>query len=61
MIRQSRGEYVAECDDCGAKAFGGVTESFLDFVQEIKDIGWRPERNGEGDWLHYCPECGGNS
>lgn len=56
MIRKERGEYVAECDDCGTEAYGGTTETFMAFLDEIKKQGWKAKNNG-GDWEHFCPGC----
>jgi hypothetical protein len=54
-IRNHNGEHIAECDECGSEVYGGTTE-FLDFIQELKNDGWRI-RKVEGEWEHYCEAC----
>jgi hypothetical protein len=56
MIRRSKGEFVAECNDCEAEEFGGVTEDFREFVAEIQAEGWSVKKDGE-EWQHFCPDC----
>lgn len=55
MIRKDKGEYVCTCDECGDKNYGGTLE-FHDFVQQLKEDGWRI-RKDEDEWQHFCPEC----
>lgn len=55
MIRRDKGELVAECDDCGEEFPGGVSE-FNDFIQSLKDAGWRIRKDGD-DWVHICTCC----
>ena len=63
MIRRQRGELVAECDGCGAEFPGGCQDDFREFIQDIKDAGWRIVRGededgeGNGSWEHYCEDC----
>jgi hypothetical protein len=56
MIRKSKGEFVVECE-CGEKMYGGTIEDFREFVDSIKEAGWRVEKAGNGEWIHDCPEC----
>lgn len=56
MIRKEDDEFTCDCDDCGDRYYGGVTETFTDFVSEIKENGWRIRKDGDG-WLHLCPCC----
>lgn len=56
MIRKSKGEFVATCEDCGAEFFGGVQDDFRAFVEDMKAEGWQVRKNGE-DWEHYCEDC----
>lgn len=55
MIYKEDGELVAECNDCGTHEYGGTLE-FREFVQSLKDLGWRISKDGE-EWVHHCPEC----
>ncbi len=59
MIRKVRGEFVAECNDCGTEYAGGVEEDFRAFVEELKREGWRVSRDGDGEWIHRCFSCQG--
>lgn len=36
MIRKVKGEFVAECNDCGEHFYGGVTDDFNEFVADLK-------------------------
>lgn len=56
MIRKVRGEFVAECNDCGDDYAGGTNDDFRDFVEELKSEDWTI-RNEDGEWCHYCPSC----
>ena len=56
MIRKSKGEYVAECNDCEAEAFGGTQDDFRGFVDDIKAEGWIVKKDGD-EWQHFCPSC----
>ena len=55
MIRTERGEKVAECNECGIEEFGGTLD-FAEFVQQLKDTGWRIRKDGD-EWVHECPDC----
>lgn len=55
MIHKEDDELVAECDDCGLSEYGGTLE-FKEFVQQLKDTGWKI-RKEDGQWLHRCPDC----
>ena len=55
-IRRKAGEFVCECDDCGDKMFGGTTEEFKNFVEEIEAEGWKIRKDDE-TWIHICPSC----
>lgn len=56
MIRNNKGEFVAECSECGAETYGGTEDDFRAFVEQIKEEGWKVRKDGE-DWLHICPDC----
>lgn len=60
MIRCERGELVAECNECGDTFAAGFTGDFHDFIRDLKDEGWKIEReegDGADEWLHFCPDC----
>ncbi len=54
MIRREGGDLVAECDECG-ETREAETDDFHDFVEELKDAGWRI-RKEDGEWKHRCPD-----
>ncbi len=56
MIRKTKGEFVVECNECGAEAYGGIEERFMVFLDEIKKEGWKARKDGE-EWEHYCENC----
>ena len=56
MIRKEDGEFVCECNECGIEEFGGTMEDFREFVQQLKDTGWKI-RKLEGEFMHFCPDC----
>lgn len=62
-IRKVKDEFVAECNDCGTEEYGGTIDiksqsGFREFVQLLKDQGWRIKKDDDSDeWKHYCPEC----
>lgn len=55
MIERSKGELTVECDDCGETQHGGTTD-WQQFIQDIKNDGWRIVKDGK-EWLHYCEDC----
>lgn len=55
MIRRDNGELVAECTECGAEFEGGTLE-FADFIEDMKENGWKIRKDGD-EWQHFCPEC----
>jgi hypothetical protein len=56
MIRTEKGEFVAECTDCGDREYGGTEEDFRQFVASLREGGWNVYRD-RGDWTHLCPDC----
>lgn len=54
--KESDGEYVCECDNCGDPYYGGVIEDFMEFVRDVQSSGWRVYKDGNG-WCHLCPTC----
>jgi hypothetical protein len=57
MIRKHNGEFVATCDECGDRLYGGVEDVFARFVTELHDAGWACVKNSAGEWEHQCPSC----
>ncbi|MFI5113527.1 MAG: hypothetical protein ACHP7J_00180 [Terriglobales bacterium] len=55
MLKKHKGELAVECDECGTEAFGG-TADFQQFIQDIKDQGWKI-RKVDDEWVHKCPSC----
>lgn len=55
-IRKSKGEFVCECSHCGREEYGGVEGNFLNFVEHLKDEGWKIAKDGD-EWTHTCPDC----
>ena len=56
MIKRSNGELGVECNECGAELWGGCTDDFQEFIEELKRDGWKIQRN-EGEWEHICSDC----
>ena len=55
-IHKVKGEFKCVCEDCGDELFGGCTDDFIEFVEYIKEEGWRIKKDG-ADWIHICPTC----
>lgn len=55
--RDDDGYFVVECDNCGDIEALPV-DDFMEFVEEIKELGWQPYQYG-GVWNHKCPLCKG--
>lgn len=55
MIHRDDGELVCECNTCTTEQYGGTLE-FRDFVTQLKEDGWRIQKDGD-EWIHTCPEC----
>ena len=55
MIRTTKGELVAECNECGVEHYGGTLE-FRDFIADLKDCEWKIVKDGD-EWRHLCPMC----
>ncbi len=58
MIRNSKGEVIVECDECGKQHTGG-TLLFREVIEEIKGEGWLISKDGD-TWEHTCPDCAGD-
>ncbi len=57
-IRRDNGEFMAECEDCGATHYGGVEDDFKAFVDDLKKEGWKIRKDEDsGEWEHRCEEC----
>ena len=56
MILKSDGEFFVECDDCGDTDYGGTEKDFRQFVNSIKEDGWRILKIDD-EWHHRCPTC----
>lgn len=46
---------IPTCDICGDTL--PEEYDFSDAVQAMKDAGWKIQRNDDGEWEHFCPEC----
>jgi hypothetical protein len=55
VIRTEKGELIAECSECGEEHYGGTLE-FRDFIDELKDLGWKIKKDGD-EWTHICEGC----
>jgi hypothetical protein len=56
MIKTVKGELVATCNECGTEEPGGVIDVFRDFVNLLKESGWKIKKDGD-EWQHFCPDC----
>lgn len=54
-MRRENDEVICECDDCGSEEAAG-TLTFTEFVQWLKDQGWKIRKDAE-TWLHRCASC----
>ena len=48
--------YEVECDECGYTEIFEDINSFKNFIEEIKMVGWRAAYK-DGEYEHYCSEC----
>jgi len=58
MIRGDAGDWTAVCENegCGTVEEGGES-TFKEFVNHIRQAGWKVVKTVEG-WKHYCcDEC----
>lgn len=44
------------CDNCGD---GFEADSWDEGQETMKQEGWKTKRK-DGEWVHYCKECGGD-
>ncbi len=57
MIQKDKGEFVATCNECGDRLYGGTEELFINFIAELHDAGWACVKNSADEWEHQCPDC----
>lgn len=58
MIEQAffEDEWEVHCDKCSYyEAF--EASGFPDFIEKMKDSGWKSRKNSLDQWNHICPEC----
>lgn len=51
-----RTHYEIVCDQCETEHLFDHVDGWQDFMQQMRDEGWRSRKVGE-DWRHYCPDC----
>ena len=56
-VDNSNNEIAFICDECGDSYTGGFEEPFGDVLAEIKMLGWWIEKEEDGTYSHYCPNC----
>lgn len=56
MIRKVKGEFLAECAECGVEHPGGCIEAWNEFIADLRKAGWKTYLDG-GEWFHLCPDC----
>lgn len=56
MIYRDKGEFIAECNECGDCFYGGVVDDFHAFIKELKGEGWIANKVDD-EWIHLCSEC----
>jgi hypothetical protein len=53
--RSNHNEVIFVCDGCADEEQTGTT-SIKHAWEEIKEIGWRREKDGF-NWEHFCKDC----
>ena len=56
MIRKEKGEFIAECEECGTEHAGGVIDQWSEFIADLKENGWKIAKD-QDEWTHTCPDC----
>ena len=62
-IERLDGELGVVCDHCGDELLESdvfddhVTGDFQEFVDALKEDGWKILPDGVGGWMHACPDC----
>lgn len=56
MLDRQHGEFVVECDACGA-TLETETKDFDEARACMQRNEWRVRKIGR-DWIHGCPRCG---
>lgn len=56
MKKQSGGEATIICDECECEVHQG-TSTFRQFIDDLKEDGWKIRPDEDGGWSHICPDC----
>ncbi len=57
MIDKQGRRFVVECDSCDETLSSEEGETFTEFWNNVKSVGWRAKKIG-AEWVHGCPQCG---
>lgn len=58
MIQRAGNYQEIACDECGSETDQLFREDeFLDMVADAKTAGWSFQKDGDGNWVHLCPDC----
>jgi hypothetical protein len=56
MIKREKGNVVFHCDNC-SEYFTLDTDDFNETLAALKEEKWKYQKEKDGGWSHYCPEC----
>jgi hypothetical protein len=57
MLDKQKGDYVVECNGCGA-VLETHTSNFSAAVNLLRREGWKShKRDDDEDWKHFCKSC----
>ncbi len=57
-LTQDHGDHVFQCDSCG-ETLETNTSNFDSARNALKRAHWKPHKNPQNEWRHYCPQCQG--
>jgi hypothetical protein len=55
-FRKVQGEFVVECDACGAEHYGGCIDVWDEWMEDLRKHHWKTRKEGD-QWCHYCADC----
>ena len=57
-IEKQWGKYVPVCDGCGCVLDDTEHDTFDEARIALKEAGWSTGKDGSGEWVNFCPDCG---
>lgn len=57
MINRSGAVFEINCDGCTNNLDVDSDGDWSEMIMQLKERGWKIEKNTGGEYYHYCPTC----